>query len=109
MVFALALPDAGVIVLKAPERMLPLRDAAFRAKFQADKFTSFDIWCAKASKMTFCPIKEDEIFQKLLLQFRIFPEVYDEKRTEGLRNVTRSMNPGTGLHAAHFCNYAPDL
>ena len=108
MVFALASPDAGVVVLQAPGKVQPPRDATFKARFQADKFTSFDIWCAKASKMTFCPVEEDEIFQKLLLRFRIFPDVYDVKRTEGLRNVTRSMNPGTALHAAHYCNYAPD-
>jgi hypothetical protein len=108
MVFALASPEAKMVVLKCPERTQPPRDNAYKAKFQGDKFTSFDIWCAKASKKTFRPVKEDDIYQKLLLRFRIFPDVYDEKRTEGLQNVTRSMNPGTALHPAHYCNYAPN-
>jgi hypothetical protein len=107
MVFALASPEAKTVVLGGPERTQPLRAASFTANFQIDKFTSFDIWCAKASNMTFRPVKEDDIYQKLLLRFRIFPEVYDDKRTEGLRNVTMSMNPGTALHPAHYCNYAP--
>jgi len=84
MVFALASPDGDVVVLKCPEKTQPLRGAAFKADFQADKYTSFDIWCAKASHETFLPVKEDDIFHKLLLRFRIFPNVYNEKRTEGL-------------------------
>ena len=110
MVFALASPDATTVVLKRSGRTQPSREGAYKAKFQADKYTSFDIWCAKASRKTFLPIKsgEDDIFQTLLLQFRIFPDVYNDKRTEGLRNVTRTMNPGTAVHPAHYCNYAPD-
>ena len=108
MVFALASPDGDVVVLKCPEKTQPLRGAAFKADFQADKYTSFDVWCAKASHETFLPVKEDDIFHKLLLRFRIFPNVYDEKRTEGLGNATRSMNPGTAVHPAHFCTYAPN-
>ena len=110
MVFALASSTANVAMLECPERMQPLREGAFKARFQEEKYTSFDIWCAKASHKTFLPLKdaEDDIFQKLLLRFRLFPDVYDEKRTEGLRNAARSMNPGTATHPAHYCNYAPD-
>jgi len=107
MVFALASPDAKVVVLKCPGRTQPSREGSYKAKFLADKYTSFDIWCAKASNKTFRPVKEEDIFQKLLLRFRIFPDVYEEKMTKGLRNATRSMNPGTAVHPAHYCNYAP--
>ena len=107
MVFALASPTARVEVLKCPDRVQPPRPGGFQAKFQADKYTSFDIWCAKASHDTFRPVKdsEDDMFQKLLLRFRIYPDVYDEKRTEGLQTVTRSMNPASGVHPAHYRNY----
>ena len=105
MVFALAPLTAGVVVLQCPERMQPLRDAAFKAKFQADKYTSFDIWCAKASNETFVPVKDDGLFHKLLLRFRVFPDVYDEKITNGLKAATRSMAPGCAVHPAHHSNY----
>jgi hypothetical protein len=109
MVFALASPHAGMVVLKNPGKTQPPRPAAYKAKFQVDKYTSFDIWCAKASQKTFLPVKEDDVYEKLLLRFRVFPDVYAEKRTVGLQNVTRSMNPGTDIHPAHYRTYAPFL
>jgi hypothetical protein len=46
MVFALASPRSGVVVLSRPERIQPPREGAYKASFQADKYTAFDIWCA---------------------------------------------------------------
>ena len=81
IVFALGLLIPKMEVLSCPERSQPSRDAAFKANYQVDKYTAFDIWCAKASCETFLPIKDD------------------------LRNTTRSMNPASGSHAAHYCSY----
>jgi hypothetical protein len=105
MVFALASTTPDVVVLSRPERSQPLRDAASKAKFQADKYTAFDIWCAGASDKTFLPIKDDFTFGQLLRRSRLFPDVFDNKMSEGLENATRSMNPASGSHTAHYCSY----
>jgi hypothetical protein len=105
MVFALASPRSEVAVLRRPERTQPQREGAYKTSFQADKYTAFDIWCAGASQKTFLPIKDDFTFRELLLRSRPFPDVFDNKMSEGLRNATRSMNPASGSHPAHYCNY----
>ena len=102
MVFALASPIADVVVLGCPERMQLPRDGAFKAKFQEDQYMAFDIWCAKASHETFLPIKDDPVFTELLLRSSVFPNVYECKKSNGLQNATRSMNPGTDVHPAHW-------
>jgi len=102
MVFALASTTPAVVVLQHPERTQPPRDAAYQATFLADKYTSFDIWCAMASHKTFLPIKNDFIFNEILLRSRVFPDIYNLKESEGLQNVTRSMHPGTDVHPAHW-------
>ena len=102
MVFALASTTPAVVVLQRPERMQPQRGAACKAKFQVDEYTSFDIWCAKASHKTFLPIKDDFIFNEILLRSRVFPDVYERKESDGLQNATRSMYPATDVHPAHW-------
>jgi len=102
MVFALASPIADVVLLGRPERVQPPRDGAFKTKFQEDQYTAFDIWCAKASHETFLPIKDDTVFTELLLRSSVFPNVYERKKSNGLQNATRSMNPGTDVHPAHW-------
>ena len=102
MVFSLASTTPAVVVLQRPERTQPAREGAFRAKFQADGYTSFDIWCARASHETFLPIKDDIVFNDILLRSRVFPDVYERKESDGLQNATRSMNPGTDVHPAHW-------
>ena len=102
MVFALASSTSCVTAIKHAERIQPPREGAFKAKFQADKYTAFDIWCGKASQETFRPIKDDGVFQKLLLRSRVFPDVYEHKKSEALQNATRSMNPATDVHRAHW-------
>jgi len=62
----------------------------------------FDIWCAKASRETFRSIKDDAIFEKLLLRSRVFPDVYENKKSESIQNATRNMNPATDVHHAHW-------
>lgn len=102
MVFALASMTPAVVVLQPPPRTQPPRDAAISAKFSVDKYTSFDIWCAMVSSKTFLPVKDDLLFHEMLLRSRFFPDVYQRKKTEGLQNTTRSMNPGTDVHPAHW-------
>ena len=102
MVFALALPIADVVVLGRPDRTQPPRDGALKAKFQEDQYMAFDIWCAKASHETFLPIKDDTVFTELLLRSSVFPNVYERKKSNALQNATRSMNPGTDVHPAHW-------
>jgi hypothetical protein len=102
MVFALASPTPCVTVIKPPERVQPSRKGAFKAGFQADKYTAFDIWCGKASSETFRPIKNDDVYAKLLLRSRVFPDIYESKRSEAIQNATRNMNPATDVHYAHW-------
>jgi hypothetical protein len=73
MVFALASTTPAVVVLQPPERMQPPRDAVYQSKFQADKYTSFDIWCAMASHKTFLPIKDDFVFNENSTPLPCFP------------------------------------
>ena len=73
-----------------------------RPNFKSDKYTAFDIWCAKASRETFRSIKNDAIFEKLLLRSRVFPDVYENKKSESIQNATRNMNPATDVHHAHW-------
>ena len=74
MVFALAATDSNVHVMAPPERQQPPRKASTKSK--APRFTSFDIWCAKASKETFSGVQSDDTFVKLLSTQKKFPESY---------------------------------
>jgi hypothetical protein len=105
MVFSLASPKSDVVVLNCSERSQASREGAFKANFQADKYTAFDVWCAMASCKTFLPIKDDFTFGELLQWSRLFPDVFDNKMSKDLRNATRSMNPASGSHAAHYHSY----
>jgi hypothetical protein len=102
MVFALASKTPCVTVVKSPERVQPPRRDASKPAFKSDNYTAFDIWCAKASRETFRSIKDDAIFEKLLLRSRIFPDVYENKKSESIQNATRNMNPATDVHHAHW-------
>jgi len=102
MVFALASKTPCVTVIKSPERVQPPRRDASKPAFKSDKYTAFDIWCAKASRETFRSIKDDAIFEKLLLRSRVFPDIYENKKSESIQNATRNMNPATDVHHAHW-------
>ncbi|KAF8461304.1 hypothetical protein DFH94DRAFT_687075 [Russula ochroleuca] len=103
MVFALASSTPCMtalkcfISLKHAKRTWPQREGSFKANFQADKYTSFDIWCGKVSHETFRQVKDNMVFQTLLLQTHIFPNIYQTKGSEEIQNVTRSMNPATDI------------
>jgi hypothetical protein len=101
MVFALASKTPCVTVIKPPERIQPPRKDVSKAAFKADKYTAFDIWCGKASRETFRPIKDDGVYEKLL-RSRVFPDVYESKKSETIQNATRNMNPATDVHHAHW-------
>ena len=103
MVFALASKTPCVTVIKPAERQQPQRKNGKRPAFKGDKYTAFDIWCGKASRETFRPIKDNEVvFKKLLLRSRVFPDVYESKRSESIQIATRNMNPATEGHHAHW-------
>ena len=108
MVFALGSSTSCVAALKPAERTQPSREHGFKALFQANRYTAFDIWCAKASQETFRPIKEDIIFNKLLLRSGIFPEVYDTKNLEAIQIATRTMNPATSVNSAHWKQFVEE-
>lgn len=95
IVFALASSTPSVVALNPAKRTQPPRSAAYKAEFQKDKYTAFDLWCASASQYTFKPIEDDGVFKQLLLQSRVFPEVYTSKGSKSIEEATRSMNPGT--------------
>jgi hypothetical protein len=101
MVFALASKMSCVTVITPPERVQPPRRGP-NPDFKLDKYTAFDIWCAKALHNTFRSIKDDAIFEKLLLRSRVFPDVYQNKNSESIQNATRNMNPATDKHSAHW-------
>jgi hypothetical protein len=102
MVFVLASKTPCVTVIKSHERVHPPRRDAPKPAFKSDKYTAFDIWCAKASREMFRSIKDDAIFEKLLLCSCVFPDVYENKKSESIQNVTRNMNPATDVHHAHW-------
>jgi hypothetical protein len=80
----------------------PPRKDAFKADFQAHSYTAFDVWCGKASPKTFGQITDEDVFDKLLLHCRAYPEVYESKKSASVQNATRNMNPATGVHQAHW-------
>jgi hypothetical protein len=102
MVFALASKTPCMMVIKPPERIQPPRKDTSKAAFKADKYTTFDIWCGKVSHETFRLIKDDGVYEKLLLCSHVFPNVYESKKSETIQNATRNMNPATNMHHAHW-------
>jgi hypothetical protein len=96
MVFALSSKTPCVTVIK------PHRDAAPKANFQVDEYTAFDIWCGKASRETFTPVKDDSVFDKLLLRSRVFPDIYESKVSMSIQNATRNTNPATDNYHSHW-------
>lgn len=100
MVFALASDEPATHAVAAPTRTNPLRTTTAA---KGDKYTAYDIWCAKASKDTFTVIENDDIYAKLLLNSRNLPSVYTSKeKVEWAQLATRNMNPITAAHDAHW-------
>ncbi|KIL64400.1 hypothetical protein M378DRAFT_163135 [Amanita muscaria Koide BX008] len=110
MIFALGSPTAAVKVIPQDVERLPrkAKTAAQKAVQRSPRYTSYDIWCAKASSETFGVIKiEDEQNYSLLLKTeRVFPQVYrSEFGIERIENIRRSMNPGTSVEGAHWASF----
>ncbi|KAH9983775.1 hypothetical protein BJV77DRAFT_1041194 [Russula vinacea] len=101
MVFALASSTSSVTTINPPARKQPSRTSTKNAK----NFTAFDIWCAKASHDTFESIKDDDVFQKLLLWSYRHAEIYTTKRP-ALEAMTRSMNPASESNAVHWRQFS---
>ena len=101
MVFALASSTSSVTTINPPQRKQPPRTSTQNV----ESFTAFDIWCAKASHDTFESIKDDDVFQKLLLQSYRHAEIYTTKRP-ALEAMTRSMNPASESNAVHWRQFS---
>ncbi|KAM6504148.1 hypothetical protein JOM56_001091 [Amanita muscaria] len=110
MVFALGSPTAAVKVIPQDVERLPrkAKTAAQKAVQRSPRYTSYDIWCAKASSETFGVIKiEDEQNYSLLLKTeRVFPQAYrSEFGIERIESIRRSMNPGTSIEGPHWTSF----
>jgi hypothetical protein len=106
MVFALAASDPSVKSLKEPERKNETRTS--RPPTRSPEYTSYDIWCAKASAKTFAVIDpvDEPTYEKLLKVSRVFPRAYDAQTTnEDIKIARRNMNPGTATGAAHWSGF----
>ncbi|KAH9974206.1 hypothetical protein BJV77DRAFT_1056083 [Russula vinacea] len=101
MVFALASSTSSVTTINPPQRKQPPRTSTQNV----ESFTAFDIWCAKASHDTFESIKDDDVFQKLLLRSYRHAEIYTTKRP-ALEAMTRSMNPASESNAVHWRQFS---
>jgi hypothetical protein len=119
MVYALASRKSGVCVVKPPSRKNPPRAAkAKAAKEQAAKtkidkyaYTSFDIWCAQASSLTFRAIQthENGIYAELLKLSGDVPMMFNTPE-EYLASTAMSMYPCGTSNAAHwqFCGVSQE-
>jgi hypothetical protein len=110
MVFALGSPTAAVEVLPQYVERLPrkAKTASRKATQKSPRYTSYDIWCAKASSETFGVIKiEHEPEYALLLKAdKVFPQAYcSEFGIEEVESIRRSMNPRTSVKAAHWASF----
>jgi hypothetical protein len=110
MVFSLGSPTAAVEVLPQYVEQLPrkAKTAARKAVQKSPRFTSYDIWCAKASSETFGVIKieDEQNYARLLKADKVFPQAYcSELGIEEVESNKRSMNPGTSVDAAHWASF----
>lgn len=72
MVFGLASDSSHVEVITAP----PIERGSKNLVTSESKFTSYDIWCARASRETFRVITSDYVYQRLLKTTIGFPSIY---------------------------------
>jgi hypothetical protein len=108
MVFALGSPSPSVTALERVRKQPSRKAKKTNPSFQNDQYTTFDLWCAKATHETFGPIKDSDNgkFETLLLRSRIFPNIYKAKHSEAVENMTKSMNPTSGSDLAHWNNFS---
>jgi hypothetical protein len=103
MVFALGASEPAVTPLKEPDRKNEARTS--RAPNRSPEYTSYDIWCAKASAKTFAVIDpgDESVYEKLLKVSRVFPQAYDAQAiNKNIGIARRNMNPGTATDSAHW-------
>lgn len=110
MVFALGSPTAAVEAIPQYVERLPrkAKTTAREGVQKSPRYTSYDIWCAKASSETFGVIKiEDEQNYALLLKTdKVFPKAYcSEFGIEEVESIKRSMNPGTSVRGEHWTSF----
>ena len=106
MVFALGSPTSAVrVITQDVERHPRTRKAAQKSP----RYTSYDIWCAKASSKTFGVIREEEEqnYALLLKANKVFPQAYCSKFDREER-IGRIMNPGTSVEGAHWAFFGDD-
>jgi len=81
------------------------KTAAQKAARGSPPYTTYDIWCAKASSDTFSVIKDDDEsnYAQLLKVDKVFPKAYHaDIAVAELENIRRSMNPGTSVDVVHW-------
>lgn len=106
MVFALASPISNVKSFLPKSSSRPSLSRQAKPTPSKPKFTSYDLWCAKASTETFGVIEDnqDNVFADLLQLHRIFPRSYEPSVGEpkSVKDLRMCMHPGSGTDPNHW-------
>jgi hypothetical protein len=110
MVFAFGSRTPCVTIIGPDMERLPrkAKTAAQKAAGRSPPYTSYDIWCAKASSETFAVIKEDDEpnYAQLLKVNKVFPKAYYTDIADAeIEHIRCSMNPGTSVNGVHWTAY----
>lgn len=96
MVFALAAPTSNTQVTPLPKPRLQRKPNA------SPKFTSYDIWCARASKETFAVIEDEALYKRLLKPKKVFPDAYQAIELLTEKDMRQRMHPGAFNEKSHW-------
>ncbi|KAF8325609.1 uncharacterized protein EI90DRAFT_3072219 [Cantharellus anzutake] len=106
MVIALASKKSIVSVIGPPPRTQPARQGKQLPIYRKNAYTSFDVWCARASSRTFRTIRPQDVatYDALLRLSKDVPEMFEPSETL-IQDSVRRMYPGGTSHAGHwsFC------
>ncbi|KAF8815386.1 hypothetical protein BYT27DRAFT_7333931 [Phlegmacium glaucopus] len=110
MVFALASHSPAIEVIPPKHERFPQTaktQAAEKSSKGSPRYTSYDIWCAKACSDTFGVIKpgDDDTYANLLKVCKVFPAAYTDgiaQHVPSVESMRRKMNPGTATGADHW-------
>ncbi|KAG6899097.1 hypothetical protein C0993_000921 [Termitomyces sp. T159_Od127] len=102
MVMVLGSPDPGISILSPPRRNPP-QDSKL-----ADKYTAYDIWCARACSSTFKVItpQQNYSYEDLLRvdRFGIYSSKHESVEIRDMiQRIMKSENPGVGSDREHLC------
>ncbi|KAF8806794.1 hypothetical protein BYT27DRAFT_7233606 [Phlegmacium glaucopus] len=110
MVFALASRSPAIEVIPPKHERFPQTakiQAADKSSKGSPRYTSYDIWCARACSDTFGVIKpgDDDTYANLLKVCKVFPAAYTDgiaQHVPSVESMRRKMNPGTATGADHW-------